>query len=335
MKTVVALYDEIEDARDAVEDLVDAGVTRGDVSLIARDVDNQYSRYVDGDEAAEQVGEAAAVGATGGAVIGGLAGVLVGMGALAIPGIGPVVAAGPIAAGLTGAGMGALAGGLLGALAGWGIPEGEAEYYAEGVRRGGTLVAVKVSDERAEDVVDILEDHNPVDVERRAEYWRSEYDWTGYDAEAEPYDADQLSRYREQRKTWESNYTDYDYDDDLDTGAADMRSRAIRSYAGSTGAGSTMATGTRNTASNFADYDQEFRRHYNTRYATTGYDYNQYQPAYQYGYTLGTDPRYQNADWMAVERSARRGWEDDHDSAWEDFKDAVRHGWERATRAVS
>src|SRR5690554_5933991 len=126
MKTVVALFDEIEDAHEAVEDLVDSGVARGDVSLIARDLDNRYSRYIDNGDADDSVGEGAVVGATGGAVIGGLAGVLVGMGALAIPGIGPVVAAGPIVAGLTGASMGAVAGGLLGALAGWGIPEGEA-----------------------------------------------------------------------------------------------------------------------------------------------------------------------------------------------------------------
>lgn len=327
MKTVVALYDEIEDARDAVEDLVDSGVARDDVSLMARDVNNEYSHYIDGDETGDSVGEGAAVGATGGAVIGGLAGVLVGMGALAIPGIGPVVAAGPIAAGLTGAGMGAVAGGLLGALAGWGVPEEEAEYYAEGVRRGGTLVAVRVSDDHASNVVDILEDHDPVDVERRAEYWRSEYDWSGYDREADPYDADQIATYRERRSTWESDY-DYD-DDDFDTQTRGTNGRYTRSYAGAAAAGMGTA------GAGFADYDQEFRRHYNTRYATSGYDYDRYQPAYRYGYTLGTDRRYQNNDWASVEPQARRRWEEEHDSAWEDFKEAVRHGWERSKQAVS
>lgn len=159
MKTVVALYDEIEDARHAIEELVDSGIARDDISLIARDVDNQYSRSIDGDETADNMGEAAIVGATSGAVVGGLSGVLVGLGALAIPGIGPVVAAGPVIAGLTGAGIGAVAGGILGALVGWGIPEEEAEYYAEGIRRGGTLVAVRVSDDRADDVIDVLEDY--------------------------------------------------------------------------------------------------------------------------------------------------------------------------------
>ena len=45
-------------------------------------------------------------------------------------------------AALAGAGIGAAAGGLLGALTGMGIPEEEAHVYAEGVRRGGTLVTV-------------------------------------------------------------------------------------------------------------------------------------------------------------------------------------------------
>lgn len=327
MKTVVALFDEIEDARDAIEDLVDDGIVRDDISLMARDVDNQYSRYVDGDETAENVGEAAAVGATGGAVIGGLAGALVGMGALAIPGIGPVVAAGPIAAGLTGAGVGAVAGGLLGALVGWGIPEEEAEYYAEGVRRGGTLVAVRVSDEQAGDVAEILEDHDPVDIERRAEYWRTEQDWTGYDTEADPYDADEIAAYRERRSTWES---DYDYDDN-DT----YSRRRISSYTDATNGGRGTATTMRGTGAGISDYDHDFRNHFETHYATHGHNYNTYQPAYIFGNTLGSDRRYQGRDWMDVEPEARRQWNNEHDSAWDDFKDAVRYGWERSKQAVS
>lgn len=321
MRTVVALYDDIVNARAAVEDVVDAGVPRDDVSLIARDVENKYSRELEQDyDEGDKVGEGAAVGATGGAVMGGLAGVLVGLGALAIPGIGPVVAAGPIAAGLTGAGIGAVTGGLIGALAGWGIPEEEAEYYAEGLRRGGTLVAVRIDDERAEDVVDIMEDHDPVDVERRAAYWRSEDDWTGYDPQAEPYDAQQLSSYRERRTSWES---EYDYDD--------MSGGRVRTHSGvASGYG---ATGTERGT--FDDYDDDFRRHYDSTFATTSYGYDRYQPAYRYGYTLANDRRYQDTAWNSVEPTVQRRWEETNEGTWDEFKDAVRHGWERAKRAVS
>ena len=217
MKTVVGVYDNIVDARDVVEDLVDAGIPRDDISLVARDVKGEYGTYLeDYDEDADydtgdDVAEGAAGGAVGGAVVGGLIGVLVGLGAFAIPGLGPVIAAGPIAAGLAGAGVGAVTGGLLGALIEWGIPEEQAEYYTESVRRGSTLVAVRVAETEVDDVVDIMNDYNAVDIERRAEYWREEEDWTGYEAEAEPYSAEQIDTFRERRSDWDY---DYDYDED-------------------------------------------------------------------------------------------------------------------------
>jgi hypothetical protein len=111
----------------------------------------------------------------------------VGLGALTIPGLGPVLAAGPLAIALStllGAGVGAAAGGvtggLLGALIGLGIPEEEAEYYAEGVRRGGVLVTTQVQDGIADQIVNILDRHHPVDIHQRAAQWK-EQGWKGYD----------------------------------------------------------------------------------------------------------------------------------------------------------
>src|SRR6185437_13482826 len=89
----------------------------------------------------------AGTGATTGAVLGGGAGLLAGLGMLAIPGVGPVVAAGWLVATLAGAGagaaVGAAAGGLVGSLTAAGVPEREAHVYAEGVRRGSSLVTVR------------------------------------------------------------------------------------------------------------------------------------------------------------------------------------------------
>jgi uncharacterized protein (TIGR02271 family) len=75
-------------------------------------------------------------------------------------------------AALTGAGVGAVAGGLIGALTTAGVPEEHARYYEEGVRRGGTLVTVSASDADADRVMDIMNRHNPVDIEERATEWR-------------------------------------------------------------------------------------------------------------------------------------------------------------------
>jgi uncharacterized membrane protein len=192
MKTTVsALYDNATDAHATVRDLVDDGVKRDNISLVASDSAGEYVDYHGEDLPADDtIGGAAA-----GALLGGIGGLLVGLAALAIPGIGPIVAAGPIAAALTGAGIGALTGGLLGALIDLGVDEDSAEYYAEGIRRGGTLVTVHVDEGIAERVADIMERHDPVDLDRRVSYWR-EQGWTGYDPDADPYTVRDVERER-------------------------------------------------------------------------------------------------------------------------------------------
>jgi stress response protein YsnF len=80
------------------------------------------------------------------------------------------------------------------------------------------------------------------------------------------------------------------------------------------------------------DDDADYRRHWQTNYAGAGGTYDDYQPAYQYGSTLGQDKRYQNRGWNDIESDARRDWETRHPgNAWDKFKASVRHGWERVT----
>jgi hypothetical protein len=81
------------------------------------------------------------------------------------------------------------------------------------------------------------------------------------------------------------------------------------------------------TTHDFATYDPTFREHYTTAFATSGAAYAVYEPAYRYGYELGTHERYRGRDWAALEAEARRDWEARHPSTWERFKDAVRYGW--------
>ncbi|MEP7190838.1 MAG: general stress protein, partial [Roseiflexaceae bacterium] len=147
-KTVVGLFDTAAEAQSVVQELVNSGFQHNDISLVANDAKGEYANYHPSDTAGSSTAEGAGAGAVGGGVLGGVLGLLVGVGALAIPGIGPVLAAGPLAAALgaagastlVGAGIGAAAGGIIGALVGAGIPEEDAGFYAEGVRRGGTLV---------------------------------------------------------------------------------------------------------------------------------------------------------------------------------------------------
>lgn len=79
----------------------------------------------------------------------------------------------------------------------------------------------------------------------------------------------------------------------------------------------------------FEDYEADFRRHYETTYACTGKPYDYWSPAYRYGYALATDPRHRGRDWTAIETDARRDSERRRHGTWEEFKEAIRYGWEK------
>src|SRR5205085_10409881 len=112
-------------------------------------------------------------GAGIGGVLGGGAGLLAGLGMLAIPGLGPVVAAGWLASLAVGAAAGATAGGLAGALVSSGTSDDHAHVYSESVRRGGTLVSVRVADGNASAVQGILDGYDPVDPVARGKEYRA------------------------------------------------------------------------------------------------------------------------------------------------------------------
>jgi uncharacterized protein (TIGR02271 family) len=183
-KTVVGLMDNIGEAQAVVRDLVASGIERDDIGFMANEKAGAGARGEAraGRERGDSEGDAASgalAGAGTGAAIGGVAGLALSLAPLAIPGIGPILAAGPIAAALTGAGIGAVAGGLIGGLTRLGVPEEEAHYYAEGVRRGGILVTVAADDDReAEQAVAILKRHGALDIDERANEWRKQ-GWQG------------------------------------------------------------------------------------------------------------------------------------------------------------
>jgi hypothetical protein len=128
-------------------------------------------------------------------VVGGTAGLLAGLGILAIPGVGPVVAAGWLAALAAGAVAGGAAGGIIGALTQSGVSKEDAHVYAEGVRRGGTLVVARVPDRERSRYEAIL-DRSAVNIRDRGEAYRKN-GWTGFDESAPPYSVDQARRERE------------------------------------------------------------------------------------------------------------------------------------------
>ncbi|WP_300575720.1 hypothetical protein [Phenylobacterium sp.] len=212
-KTITRLFDNHTQALAAIDDLERAGVDHDRISIISNNADNWHAghkhpaggkdagplgdRNGDGEN---DVADGAGKGATTGGLIGGAGGLLAGLGMLAIPGLGPVVAAGWLASTAVGAAVGAAAGGatggLLGALKEAGHSDEDANVYAEGVRRGGTLVSVKAEGDDTERVEQILVRQRGVDAAMRGPAYR-ESGWNSFDHNAQPYSSDEVAQERQ------------------------------------------------------------------------------------------------------------------------------------------
>lgn len=401
-QTVLALYDDFSTARQAVEALVDAGFPRDHISIIANDASGDHARYIDSDDD---------VSAGEGAGFGAVVGTLVGLGVALIPGVGPVLAAGPFAAAAMaglGAAAGAVTGGIVGGLVDMGVPEDEAGYYAEGLRRGGTLVTVNAEDASVSRAQEILNRFNPIDLENRTNAWR-EAGWTSYSAEAEPYTRDQLTTERNLYNTVDTQGEQHFdiVEEELQVGKREVERGGVRvrSYVTSrpveeqirlrdervhverrpvdrpaTGSefaafqegvlevtehheeavvsktarvieevviGKTVEEHTETVRDNVRRtdvevenldttntrfqpvtyYETSWRNDYNSNYGNGNYSYEDFAPAYRFGYSLGTNDQYTSWDWARVEPEARRRWEERNPSTWDQFKNAVQRAW--------
>ena len=205
--TISRLYDDYATASQAVRQLESAGIDKADISLVASNADNWYSGdqgkgarksgRIDRDrDGVDDRAEGAAAGGGIGATVGGAAGLLAGLGLMAIPGIGPVVAAGWLAATAVGAAAGAATGGIIGALSQSGIGEDEAHVYAEGVRRGGTLVTVRGVPEAEKTRVEAVLDRSAVNIRDRGAAYRKS-GWSKFDPNAPVYTPDQVRKERD------------------------------------------------------------------------------------------------------------------------------------------
>src|SRR5215471_2949462 len=154
--TLSRLYDDGAQARAVVDELKAAGMPAGDIGVIASSRGARHANAAMdcdvGDEHAHTINRSAGIGAA----LGGAAGLLAGLGAFVLPGVGAVVAAGWLASTLAGVVAGGAAGGVVGALIEAGVSENDAAGYAEGVRRGGTLLTIRVMSRDRDFYQDIL-----------------------------------------------------------------------------------------------------------------------------------------------------------------------------------
>ncbi len=291
------------------------------------------------------------------------------------------------------------------ALTRYGIEPGEAGFYGEGLRRGGSLVVVRAQDQDAERAVDIMGEANPVRYEDRMASYR-DAGYTGYDAAAPAYSADEMraerSRYadagtqrlqeiqealqvgtrevvrgavrvsshvesedvsevvrlreesvRVDRTDVDRTLTPEEADRAFEDKTIEVVAHAEEAVVGKTAHVTGEVTvgleqhtreetvgGT--VRSTHVDVEQteggmDDESHFNSAYGASGRTYDEMRPAYDYGRSART--RHGSGDFASNEDAVRRDYDEtlgeQAGDAWDDVKDAVRHGWQSTSRAVS
>jgi hypothetical protein len=190
---MAGVYDVYEDAQITAKDLEAAGVPYEHLSILTNNSDGRAG-IVDTPPGGEP---GARVGAATGSVLGAGAGLLAGLALFSIPAIGPIAAAGWLITTLVGAGAGAgfgsAAGGLVGSLVEAGITKEDANFYAEAVRRGATVLLVKATPDHLATIEAILGRHAPIDKLTRVEAYRAG-GWQEFDETAPAYTPDEIQR---------------------------------------------------------------------------------------------------------------------------------------------
>lgn len=420
MKVLAGLYSTYSEANSVVRDLVDAGFSREMISIVASNAKGDIVPHTPtADDAAggfsehrpENYAEGDAVTSGQGAGFGAVVGTLVALGALLIPGIGPIVAAGPLAVALgagVGAAAGALTGGITAGLVKTGISEEDAEYYAEGIRSGGTLVSIEVADDDADDARRVMEAHTPSTTIKETsdtQVASAAHDTADYKADTQRSTAtvagavagavageegrfqvmeedlnvgkrqvqgggvrvystiserpvEEQVRLRSERVTVDRQPVDKVIDpsalnnfqqdtvevtefsevpvvqktarvvEEVTVGkAVDERVETVHDTVRRTDVNVEHL----GADSDYNTYATHFRNDFDTNYASGGYSYDEYEPAYRYGWELSRDSRYTNRDWSSVEGQLRSDWEQRYpNNAWDRFSAAVKNAWNQA-----
>ncbi len=193
MKTVVGVFNSLEEAERTERDLKNLGIPGEDISVIAGNDANRHEEYLKKAKlAATSTGTAAASAAS----FGGGIGLLAGLAYLVIPGVGPIIAGGALLTLLTGLGIGAAGGGLIAAFKEMGIAHEQAPVYEEAVRRGAVMLAVNVDGARENDVLAVMVRHGARNLRDEIDTWKAA-GWSGPGVDPHPFVGDDTFRSHE------------------------------------------------------------------------------------------------------------------------------------------
>lgn len=208
------------------------------------------------------------------------------------------------------------------------------QKYSDAVTRGHHVLTLTAADEReVERAADIVERFGPVDIDEKAAQWSGG---------ALAGEAMRMSAGAQQQAAPLSQQSAQ-----VPGSMQGGQGGASQQLAPGAAAGGTDAAVPRSgvkvfehmaestldeTEAAIEDDEEYYRGHYTSNYAGAGDQYDDYAPAYKYGAERAADEQYRGRPWKDVEPALRNEWEGRHPgSAWDKFKAAVRHGWEKIT----
>lgn len=78
--------------------------------------------------------------------------------------------------------------------------------------------------------------------------------------------------------------------------------------------------------------EDDFRRQFARTRGDSGLSYEDYAPAYRYGYDMASNPKYRGRDFNQVESELRSDYGRRYPTnTWDKMKDSVRYGWDKVT----
>jgi len=395
-KTVVGLFDSMEQANRAADQLRATGITSDQIGIVAGNESDRYRDYVGNSNTDTGTKDVSHRAGTGAAIGGGL-GLVAGLVALAIPGFGPIIAAGPIVAGLTGAAAGAATGGLIGGLTAAGVSETDARLYENRLKQGGVLLTVRTDAAHADAAADILDANGARDIDEDSATTTSS-NLTGSNitgdraATTVRTDATRMDTTRTDALRTGKVRSDVQGDQSIpvveervEVGKREVGRRGVRVYSDvhehpvekdielreehihverrpvdrpATEAdlnafreGTIELTETREEpmvrkearvveevivgkdVNTRRETVHETARRTDVRVEETGGTTTSANlasgPGYEFGTKYANDARYRDREWNSVESDLRRDWQTSGHGTWEEFKDSIRHGWDK------
>ncbi len=315
-RTVVGLFETMDEADRAFDALVEAGFDRDSIGIIAGHDLSKPQEHVQAKEDSEgKMLNAVEKGLGYGGGLGALAG---GVASLLVPGVGPVMFGGALAAAFLGGGLGAAVGGVMAGLMKAGVDESDARLFEAALRHGGVVLTVHTDEARCRHAIGILDANGAMDMD-------SHRDVAG-DRGTDTPDGATDNRRNDTHRDHSTPRDHKNFGTEYEAMAQSENDRRLEPWQkhGAILGGNAKPD----------DFDDDFHRDYQNRYAGTGVGFDRYQPSYRMGQEYARDSRFLDRDWFGSEEEIRRDWQARHrDSKWEDFKDAVRHGWDRVRGA--